>query len=287
MINILLALAISVVLIYLYIQYKKRGYDIDVPEPAVKRTDLLYGYYGCEINQVKEVKDHVNLHWESQFNGAERASEDIKEMATFTFLDVMHQLFYKFTDKGRNYRLYDDAEQKLVSFLNYLQSSGALQHIKALVPIDEPNINCITDEELDKACDIIQKVAAGYPELSGVKLACIYAPKPTPFGCIKRFDIVGVDDYELKSRVLQGIYQQLLKEKRPDAKTILLPGGGFGQNPTPFINWAHNDHHVAVVLPFVWFGPRELRDTWVGIGSGELKEQYINTGKSLVQKGGD
>lgn len=284
MITILAAVIILIVSVYFYTRYKKRGYDIDVPTPKVFRTDLLYGYYGCELNQVKQVKDHVNLHWESQFNGATRASDDINEMQRFTILDVMHQLFYKFTDKGRNYRLYDNAESKLILFLNYLQETGALKYVKALVPIDEPNINCINDEELSRACDIIQRVAAGYPELNGVKLACIYAPKPTPFGCIERFDLVGVDDYELKSRVLQGIYQQLLKEKRPDAKTILLPGGGFGQNPTPFINWAHNDHQVAIVLPFVWFGPREPRDTWIGIGVGELKEQYVSAGKSLIEK---
>lgn len=289
MIDVLSAV-VSVVIaagtIYCYKKYKERGYDINVEKPEHLRTDLLYGYYGCETDQVNAVKDHTNLHWESQFNGVIRASADIIKSGKYTVLDVMPQLFQKIAESGRNYDIHPDAESNLIKFFDYLQLDGSLIYVKALVPIDEPNINCVGVVELHHACSLIQKVSAFYPELKEVKLACIYAAKPTPFDCIERFDLVGVNDYDKKSSILNGSYQELLKEKRPDAGTILLPGGAFGQNPEPFINWAHKDSNVKIVLPFCWFGPREPRDKWTGIGYGNLKDTYINVGKALVNKGG-
>lgn len=281
---IYLAVGIAVLAV-LYFKYRKpKGYDIGVPMPSTLRTDLLYGYYGCETGQAEAVKGHTNLHWESQFNGWVRAADDILTMSTATVLDVMPQLFEKIAPNGRNWAIRLDSESQLVSLFEYLRSRGALQYVKAFAPIDEPNTNCRSVEDMQAALAIIRKVAAQYPELSGFKLVVLYAAGPEDWMCIKEFDVVGVDDYDTKSAILTGVYQRLVAAKRPDARTILLPGGAFGQDPTDFVNWAHADGNVIAVLPFCWFGPREAADKWIGIGYGPLREQYERVGHALIAR---
>lgn len=280
---ILYIIAALAVLLFLYYKTRKpKGADIGVPAPSVLRTDLLYGYYGCETGQAEAVKGHTNLHWESQFNGQARATDDILTMATTTVLDVMPQLFEKIAPSGRNWAIRADAEANLTAILDYLKVRGALQYVKAFAPIDEPNTNCRSDADMMAALTIIRRVAAQYPELAGFKLVVIYAAAPEDWMCIKEFDVVGVDDYDTKSAILTGVYQRLVAAKRPDARTILLPGGAFGQDPTDFVNWAHADANVIGILPFCWFGPREAADKWVGIGSGPLREQYERVGHALI-----
>lgn len=277
-------IALSLVFLFLggLLIYSRRSKDITVPTPAKLRTDLYYGYYGCDQGQALEVRGHTNLHWESQFNGMAQAATDIYTMGCATVLDVMPQLFEKVAQSGRNYALKVGAADELRALFSYLRIRGALHYVKGIVPIDEPNTNCRSASELAAACDIIRRVADEFPELLGFRLGVIYAASPEPFDCIQLFDVVGVNDYEEKSSILTGVYQRLLAAKRPDARTILLPGGAFGQDPTPFVNWAHSDEAVIAIVPFVWFGPREPRDTWVGIRDHVLRSKYEETGRALI-----
>jgi len=92
-------------------------------------------------------------------------------------------------------------------------------------------------------------------------------------------------DYEKLSEIfVNGTYAELLKSDRPNQKTIILPGGGFGQNPEPFIRFAHENPEVACVLPFVYFNGFNPADTWIGIGDDRnpLKSAYEAAGKALV-----
>lgn len=277
---------ITAIVIFLAVAYWRnrhpKGRDIDVPAPATLRTDLLYGYYGCETGQALAVKDHTNLHWECQFHGIGRAADDILTMHTTTVLDVMPQLFEKIADHGKNYALRADAEALLLNLFDYLRLRGALQYVWVLVPLDEPNTNCRSPEDMMGALNVLRAVAARYSELSGVKFGVVYASAPLSFTCIEQFDRVAVCDPEGGSSVLQGAYQELVKAKRPDAKTFILPYGAFGQDPAPFINWAHADSNVAAVVPFCWFGPREPADKWTGIGAGPLRGAYEAAGRALI-----
>ena len=260
--------------------------DAVIPAPAVLRTDLLYGYYGCVGDQVKQTLDHTNLLWESQFDGWQATIANILLAQQPTVLDVIEDVFVKIAATGKNYAVSPDAEDRLRALFAALSSAGALKYVKWLYPMDEPNTNAATPQDLLQGIMTTRKVAAEFPELAGVKLACIYAAKPESFTCIEQFDLVGVDDYDRKSQVLvNGTYAALVKAKRPDAMTILLPGGGFGQDPTPFVNFAHSHAEVAAVVPFVWFGPREPADTWVGIGdvANPRKAQYIEAGQALTR----
>lgn len=285
---LLLAFVLATALAFWYIRRKAdAGYDIDVVAPLNRRNDLLYGYYGCETGQVDEVRGHVNLHWECQFHGIAQAAEDMLSMNLPTVLDVSSQLFVQVADQGKNFGLRPDAEAQLVAAFDYLRMRNCLHLVMGIVVLDEPNTNCRTPGELLAACQIVRRTSYRYTfELAGVKLVSIYATKPESFTCIEQFDWVGVDDYMEKSGILETSYQALLRAKRGDARTILLPGGAFGQDPTPFIRWAHVDKNVVAVVPFCWFGPREKADKWVGIKDRpELREQYVTIGKAIVGGG--
>lgn len=281
------ALIIVLILIVAY-QWKHRTVrDIDVPTPAKHRDDLLYGYYGTMDDQVAWTRGCVNLLWECQFQGWVKAADNMASAGLPTLLDVANQCFHRIADHGKNYAVHPTSEQNLRDLFNYLKSRGVLHQVEYLCPLDEPNTNCATPQDFLAGIMACRKVAAEYTELAGIRFAVVYAAYPASFTCIEQFDLVGVDDYEAKSTLLMNVYQDLLMAKRPDAKTILLPGGAFGQDPTPFMNWAHSHREVALVAPFTWLGPMVPADKWVGLGNPEnpRHQQYLDIGRSICGRG--
>lgn len=280
---------IAAVLVLLAVVYYKKTHktftDIDVPTPTVLRKDLSFCFYGCVGTQPEETKDCVNLFWESQFDGLDKAMANIKYMAMPTVLDVYMQCFTRdITRNGKNFVLNTDAKEQLIAVFNAMRVEDVLKYVKYIAVMDEPNTNVADEATLVAAVNIVKKVIATFPELEGVKLLCIYAPGNEPQIGFYEFDIVGFDDYDKKSTIFaDGTYAAMKAKLSPTQQTIILPGGGFGQNPTPFINFAHNNPEVAIICAFVWFGKREPADTWIGIGNpaNPLKQQYIECGKEI------
>ncbi len=284
--NVDLIIAIVMVaIIFLIHKIQSRPGDITIAPPDFPRTDLYYGYFGCYGNQASEVKSHTNLFWENQYQGIDVAIQNISIANKPTVLDVSAQVMTRFADHGKNYRFNPDALQNLRGLFSLLRDRGVIDHVVAIVPIDEPNTNVETEHDLQQAIDAIRQASAEYHEIAHVKLAIIYAAKPAPFPLLDQFDWVGVDDYDSKSEIfVNGTYDELKKSTRPGQKTILLPGGGFGQDPTPFVNFAHRNSEVVAVVPFVWFNGLQAADKWVGIGDDKnpLKQAYIAVGKTLT-----
>lgn len=279
-----------------YLLKRRKATDITVPEPTQLRTDLWYGYYACEVgpdidgraqNQPLETRDHVNLFWESQFNARVDTINNIRFMAKPTVLDVMSQVMTRTATSGRNFHYREDAPELLKELFDELKNADVLRFVKVIYPVDEPNTNT-TEVDLQKAIDAIKEVAADYPELCDVKLACIYAAAPETYECFDQFTYVGVDDYDEKSEILAsgGCYQKLKSRLLPGQRTILMPGGAFGQDITPFVNFAHSNPEVAAIVPFCWLGRREAADRWVGIGdpANPVRTQYITAGLKLCGK---
>ena len=259
-------------------------HDINVPLPAVLRTDLLYGYYGCYQDQVTETIDHINLFMESQFSGPDKAVANILQARLPTVLDVSIQVFEK--RPGAELKtLKPTVEDELRAFLTLLQSKGALHYVKYIYPEDEPNITMATEVDLDQGIAIIKRVAAEFPELAGVKYMVIYATGK-PYVAFDKYDIVGIDDYGQKSGILIGPdYTYLKNNLLPWQKTVLVPGGAgnWGQDPVPFVNYAEGNSEVAMVLPFIWFDNLNgASDSTLGIRSGPLKQAYIDAGKLVI-----
>lgn len=261
------------------------GFDINVAEPLIKRTDLLYGYYGAMNNQASEVKDHTNLWWESQFQGEEKAIANILETKQFTILDITNQCM-KRDASTKKFLFNTDCELNLRFLFTKMQKAGALEYVKVLYPMDEPNINSFISD-VRQAIDTIKKVIKDYPEIADVKIGTVYASKPETYECIEYFDWVGIDDYDQKSSIfVNGMYTNLKSRLRADQRTVIMPGGAFGQDPTPFINFAHSNPEVVAVVPFTWLGPMVPADKWVGLGDDKnpLKQSYIMNGKLLTGK---
>lgn len=293
--NIISIPLLIIIGILLFAGYKKwkaaHVIDINVPEPTTLRTDLYYGYYGCEVgtdfsghycDQPTETKDHVNLFWESQFR-PELTSANILKMAMPTVLDVTNQTMIRIEKTGRNFHYREDAPQLLRDLFTSLQQAGALKYVYAIYPMDEPNTNT-TAGDLQKAIDAVKLVAKEFPEIASVKLVCIYAAKPETYECFEQFDYVGVDDYDAKSTIFtNGTYAHLNSRLLPHQKTVIVPGGAFLQDPKPFVNFAHNNQEVAAIIAFCWFGGREAADSWIGIGNptNGRHQQYIDAGAKI------
>ena len=279
-------LAVVVAMAYLY-YFLSRPRDISITMPTTLRKDLLYGYYGRLKDQVSQTISHVNLLWECQFEGAGEAVAQILKAQKYTVLEVSPQMFVRIANHGRNYRLRDDAKFQLHMFFEQLDRAGALQYVKAITPLDEPNTNAESFEDFAKAIAIIRQVSATYSALAGVKLACIYAREPEEYPGIDLLDLAGMDDYEMKSGLLRSkSFRRMRAQMKPGAQLILLPGGAFGQDPTPFIAYAHRDEGVAMVVPFVWFGPMQDADKWTGIGdvANPMRQEYIDAGFKIVNQ---
>lgn len=253
--------------------------DIDIPNAPGRK--LWYGYYGRIGNQVAETKDHINLLWESQFEGIEKASASILEAKMNTVLDVHVQLFND-PANGKDFTLRIDAPAKLREAFDYLRGTGALSYVKILYPVDEPNTMVESPQDLLEAIRILKAVSLEYKELSGVKYAVIYAAKPASYTCYEEYDYIGINDYQFKSQIfINGTYQSI---KDLGKQTFLVPGGAFGQDPKPFLNFANSNPEVVAIIPFVWFGPQINADNWIGIRDQEIRKQaYIETGKSIIE----
>lgn len=277
----MLILVIIIAIVVIAIAKKKKTYnDIAVPAPTTKRTDLLFGYYSCYAEQVAETKDHVNVLHESQFNGVDKTIQNILDAKMTTILDLQHQLFNRAGPKD-NYFLMAEAETNLRNFFLLLREKGAIQYVKYLSMVDEPNNTVGSAAVLGQAVDLTKKVAAEFEEFKDVKYFCIYA-EDKAFICQEKFDLVGFDDYDKKSAVLTGKYVSFKASLLPHQKTIIIPGGCYGQDPTPFVNFAQANMEVGLVMPFLWFDEPWGNVGKPGIRSNTTKDAYIAAGKSVI-----
>lgn len=266
------------------------GYtDPGIPDTGIRRTDLQFAYFGAMDDQVTQTKGAVNMLWESHFQGDAKALANIMSAGVPTTLMVGDQVFEQFQPTGQNYRVRADADVRLRAYLQYLRAGGALSYVKSLVPFDEPNTNC-TPGEFRRSIALIKKVAAEFTELTGVRMAAIYAYKPFEYEAIELLDDVGIDDYSQMSALLvNGAYGQLTARLRPDQRAILVVGGAFGEPITPWLNFAESHAEVSTILAFVWFNAPRPQDVnaipgypWVGIGFGPLRESYLAAGRLVV-----
>lgn len=258
--------------------------DITVPAPTTKRGDLYFGFYGSGLGQIAETRGSVNLYMESQWHGLEVAVENIRSAGVAVMLDVSQQVFYR-EQANNKFRVRTDATEQLSKLFDRLRDEGLLHTIKVVYPVDEPN-NTVGDEaELRAAVRIIRLVCDQYAELRGYKLATTYAADKK-FIAMELFDWVGFDDYDMKSSVLTcKQYKDLVADLMPDQRTMLIPGAAYGQDPTPFVNYAQTNAEVAAVLSFLWCDERQFDVGAPGARSNGLAQAYLSAGKSVVEGG--
>lgn len=254
------------------------GNDITVNPASKLRTDLYYGYYGSDATSVTETKSHTNLLFESNFFGEEQTISNIRQAQLPTILDVS---YYVYSGTGNSHVARVDGEMFLRAFLSRLAAENLLQYIVAFYPIDEPDGTVASSKDISTVNATIRKVASEFPALSNVKLAVIYAGSARLTN-ISEYDWVGFDHYSEKSGIFaNGEYGALLAAMKPEQRIILVPGGSFGQDVTPFFNKAETDSRVIALIPFLWIDTPDMK----GIRSIQSKKSYCLAGEQIKTPG--
>ena len=286
-IGIIFVVAIALFMGYQHYQ-EWRESDIKIPRPKELRKDLLYGYYGCldneldgkPSNQIDETKDHVNLLWEFNYKPLDAIIADIRKAATYTVIDFQSCLFTQVSSGVNIFK--ETAEADLRVWLDRMRQEDVLKYVKGLVAIDEPNLNT-TKEYLLKALAVMRKVVPDYPELNEAKYFCIFSGFKD-FFCVDEFDVVGLDKYFRKSSILAkgDLHDKLRSQAKKDARFLLVVGGSYSQDPTPFINYAHSHQDVIMIVCFLWGDAKDGDELIPGIRSLSVKEAYVQAGLSIV-----
>ena len=250
-----------------------------------KRTDIHFGYYGSYQPTANEAKDHTTFFWSvPAWTGLEQAIEDVRIAGKPVVLDLEYALFKPLPDGQKGWTFKDNPEGRLREMFQRMREAGVLHMVKVLCPTDEPNLpERNLDNYVPQAVEITKRVAEEFPELDGVKLGVIYYSR-RPMQHMGLFDIVGFDDYENGANILQPerSYEQMRSQLRPDQKTWLIIGGSYGQDPEPFVKYAHANMEVWGIVAFIGAVP-PWETTFKGIFDlPEMREKYIQTGKSLL-----
>ena len=282
---IVVAAVIAGLLLMAYLRSKKRWRDISIPMPSVLRDDLHYCYYLSLPGQIAATADHTSLLWHGQFYGLDQLASELSGHPHGMVLDCAPQLFTR--RDGKSYLAGDAAEQLRLLF-SRLRDRGLLDRVRYLVPMDEPNLFCASERELAKAMDALKSVASEHPELQTAQYMCIYAESKQTWWCLDRFDVVGVDSYAQKSEVLTtGAHADLMRVLLSHQKAMVIPGAAYGQDPAPFVAYAHTEPRCWGVVPFLWAHVPESADKerWTGLSrrSAEDQERYRAAGLATLQ----
>lgn len=249
-----IAITLLIVLNYASRNWKRWYYrnDAQFEVPATPRKDFEYCYYGCLDDQVNETRSHVTMLMESQFQGLDKAIENMKSFDGPCMLDISPQLFTT-KQSGQYQHLLPNADESLRALFRRLQQYDVLKHIKVIYLIDEPNNTVGDEQELIRAVNIARYIAGLFMGIDGYKLATIYAADK-PFIAASHFDWIGFDDYDMKSNLMNSKkYRDMVDGMTPEQRTIIVPGVAYQQDPLPFVHYAQGHSEVAMVMPFEWF----------------------------------
>ena len=273
--------------------------DVVIPMPATLRTDLHNVYYIGLDGQLDQYGDHVSLFWFTQWFPLDSLAAMLARYPGIDLIiDVAPQVLPpRWADENREYRLPPvhavDARQQLAGLFGRMRAAGIIHRVRYIVPMDEPNLFCNSEADLRGAVRDIKAEIAAWPELAGVKMTCIYGGdgKSHPFWCLDEFDIVGIDNYSQRSGVLvgDGAHARLLRELRQGQRTMIIPGPAYGQDPAPFVAYAHSHpEQVEMVVPFIWSHVSESADKegWVGLErrTAAERELWRQAGKTILNR---
>lgn len=247
--------------------------DVPIPMPDTLRAGIEYVYYLAWADHVDATADHTSLIWwaPNEFDIYELIKALEKHPHLNVVMDVASRLMPYL--KGRHARFHDP-QADLAAWFQVLRDHGVLHRVRYLVPLDEPNAFAASEAELLKAVRHLKAEAARWHELAGVRHICIYADVGTGWWCLDEFDIAGVDHYEQRSQVLvgDGASARLQQALAPHQQLALVPGAGYGQDPDPFVAFAHATPQVWGVVPFIWLA-KPNDEGWTGLAGRPVDEQ--------------
>lgn len=261
------------------------GFDYIAITPTVERTNLYYGYYAVMGDQVAETKNHTNILFESLMEGLEKGVTDMHAANQPTILYLAAQVY---VGPAGQRTVSPTAEADLHTLFDRLRQENLLTQVVALYPMDEPDGQVLNADTMHQANLLVRKIAAEYPELVNVKLAVIYSNPYKNLWHTEDYDWLGFDEYSAgaaiftPNTVTDSDYSQFKSYLTPSQRVILVPGGSYGQDPTPFFNEAENDPQVILLLPFVWF---DFNGPGTGIRDNGLAKSYCTVGFTITHPG--
>lgn len=183
------------------------------------------------------------------------------------------------------YRGDDVIIPELRSFFRQLEANGVINMVKRgfCYLMDEPGLYGITGKDMERAVGVLQKVASEFEALQRCRTYVIYSYGAYPG--IEFVDMVGHDHYEIGARIVEDSeFERFRRMLRPLGSASsqwmsVVPGGAFGQDPTPFLARLGNDPQVKALNAFIYF------DGWnagkLGIHGNGTGEKYCVAGKKF------
>ena len=252
---------------------------------------MKLGYYLTLPGQIEETQDHVNLLWlDTQGRLPQQEMARATTLGKAVVIDMQGCLF------GADKKLLPDATERVQSLRTYIKLHGSLSAVEVLVPCDEPNLPERDVQNLIPEAVRILRYA--WPE---ALVGCIYY-NDGRFQHHHLFDVLGFDDYLggfgicQKPRwyeriklffggfVRRGSYLRFAELLRPDQRTWLIPGGTYGEQPGPWVEFAKRRPEVWAIVGFLWPATADGNEQFLGIsGQPEVRSAYIAAGLSLLE----
>lgn len=236
--------------------------DTGTPAPApIPRTDKpLLGYYGSCVSCLAATRDHISFYMVMNWDG-----DGISEMqrAKAWNIPVILHLPEAYASEGA-----------VRARFATLRALDLLSGIKALYPVDEPDLAGYSAARVGVANAMVRRVMAEFGLT--VPLAVIYSAAFTWPG-VESYDWVGFDNYDPGAGIFSnGDYQRLKSVLRADQRILLVPGGAdpWRQDPTPFFNKAQADPQVIGIVAFLWRDYDYQGRLRQGIGSNGMAGAY-------------
>lgn len=249
-------------------------------EPATGRK-LYFGYFGDAAGNAAAWGDHCNIAFVPEWGEAgnnyqvvmDRNISFMKEAAAAGVKSVVYDVGFQLWGPSANNPLKTTAPADLAQVFNDLKATGVLGMVKALYPIDEPDLTGKSDAQLVAAVTVLRTAAAAFPELAGVRVWTFYAQNGLPG--LSAFDDVGSDHYGDTSRALAW-YAQL----PPNKGKLLIPGGAqpWRDDPAPFVQYALANPSVTAIIAFLYVD----YSAGQGIGSNGMLPAYRTAGKTII-----
>ena len=262
--------------------------------PAVATPDYL-SYYALG-RDTPATADHVNLYWVYGNWKQDEAVAQLAEAKSIGLPALMHTEFVFFEGPYQSaqprFALRSDAEARWAAFVEDLQKRGLLATLLAVYPCDEPNLNGVSDGDLQTIINIIK----AHPLSADKKVAALFSidiarewggryallsQEHHYRSSLRMLDWVGFDCYECSNIFTDPLWQTptvhgfvdgpsaYANFRRqldlPRQKIMLVPqsylatapdlDGNFDapDDPEMFFSQAQNDPAVVALVPFTWF----------------------------------
>lgn len=251
------------------------------PAPMPSRPKLYFSYFGDAAGNAAAFGDHCNMVFVPEWGEddtdyqivMDRNISFMKEAAAAGIQNVVYDVGFQLWGPDTRSPLKPTALAELTKVFGDLHTAGVLHMVRALYPIDEPDLAGKSDSDMFNAVGVVRAAAKQFVDLADVQVWCIYGQNGTPG--VDAFDAVGWDNYQSGAGAL-GWYAQLPAGKGK----ILVPGGAepWKNDPGPFVQRALSDPTVVAVIAFLWVDYAGGK----GINDNGMLAAYRAAGKQII-----